>query len=76
MRLPDAQHMTDAQIAAELADLDRQWDELRELLKESGGHSGSPGEWIVERMDELLCQQRHRIATRPAGDGDAARREG
>lgn len=52
--------MTDGEIAAELEALDRQWSELRAALEESGGHSGSPGEWMVERMWELEGEQNRR----------------
>jgi len=52
--------MTADEILAELADLDRRWEELRKSLEESGGMSGSPGEWIVERSGELDYELRRR----------------
>ena len=51
-----ARHMTDADLAAELADREREWDEMCAALEECGGCSGSPGEWLAERMDELQTE--------------------
>jgi hypothetical protein len=55
-----ARSLTDEQIAAEDAYLDKQWDEIREALEESGGRGGSPGEWIVERSDEIETERQRR----------------
>jgi len=51
MRNPET--MTRAEIRAELADLSKTWDSLRASVEEDGGSGGSPGEWIIERMDWL-----------------------
>jgi hypothetical protein len=55
-----ASKMTDSQIAIELKKLEREWDDLRDDLEESGGMSGSPGEWLYERMNELETEQKRR----------------
>lgn len=57
-----AAKMSINQINAELAALDTQWDELR---KSCDGMSGSPGEWMIERMDELETELRRRGAPVP-----------
>ncbi len=49
--------LTDEQIATELETLEREWDEFR---ADTEGHSGSPGEWMVERMNELETEQKRR----------------
>lgn len=53
-----AAKLTDAEIARELVDLGVKWKEFRDDLDE--GHGGSPGEWMVERMDELETEQKRR----------------
>lgn len=55
--------LSDAQINAEEAWLGREWDEMRDALDESGGPSGSPGEWIWERLGELETEMRRRSAS-------------
>ena len=55
-----AASLTDTEIQAELAWLDGKWDALRDVLEESGGCSGSPGEWIFERQSELDAELRRR----------------
>lgn len=57
-----AREMTDAELLAELNVLGRKWDDLRAALEESGGASGSPGEWIYERMGEIETEQRRRAS--------------
>ena len=57
-----AQEMTDEQIASELAQREAEWDRLWVVIEESGGHGGSPGEGLAERMDELETEQRRRAA--------------
>lgn len=42
--------MTDAEIKEQIADLDRRFIDLR---SNCDGMSGSPGEWMIERLDEL-----------------------
>jgi len=42
--------MTTKEIRAEYALLSKQWDDLRDPEE---GHSGSPGEWLYERLGEL-----------------------
>lgn len=54
-----AKRMTDAAIAAELESLGKRWDEFRADIDDEG-MSGSPGEWMVERMDELETEQKRR----------------
>ncbi len=55
-----ARMLSDAQIALEEVWLGKRWDELRDALEESGGASGSPGEWIWERMGELETEAKRR----------------
>lgn len=55
--------MSDADLAAELTYREKEWDDLRDALEECGGMSGSPGEWLAERMDALEHEQRRRTAT-------------
>jgi hypothetical protein len=50
--------MTDAQIEAEITILQRKWDE-----RGDEGMSGSPGEWIIERLGELETEQNRRART-------------
>lgn len=54
--------MTDDELKAERIDLETQWDDLRWSIKESGGMAGSPGEWIVERLDEIRAELTKRLA--------------
>lgn len=49
--------MSDDEITNELGELSAKWGDLRKELEECGGHSGSPGEWMVERMDELETER-------------------
>jgi len=59
MKQSPARTMTDLAIAAELRRLGRQWDTLG---RDTEGHGGSPGEWMVERMGELETEQKRRKA--------------
>ena len=68
MREKSARRMTDDAIAAELARLGKEFDEFCDGLE---GMSGSPGEWMVERMDELETERRRRLISL---DGDIGRR--
>jgi hypothetical protein len=68
MRRKPARQMTDDAIAAELTQLGKEFDDFREGLE---GMAGSPGEWMVERMDELNTERRRR---RISLDGDIGRR--
>jgi hypothetical protein len=52
--------MTDAELAAEDVRLGEQWVALREALEECGGASGSPGEWLYERLDEIETEMKRR----------------
>jgi hypothetical protein len=52
--------LTDDQISSELSSLETKWKASRSSDEE--GHGGSPGEWMVERMDELETEQRRRAA--------------
>ena len=56
----DPKTMTRAEIDAELVELSKSWDELRAAVEEDGGSGGSPGEWIIERMDWLETVLKHR----------------
>jgi hypothetical protein len=50
-----ARNLDDADLVAELNDVERQWDEYF-TDPEFEGHGGSPGEWMAERMDELRTE--------------------
>lgn len=54
----DAKTMTREQLIAALDLMGDQWDAFRSDIDE--GHGGSPGEWMVERMDELETELRRR----------------
>lgn len=61
-----AKYMSSKQITDELAALDTQWEEYHRDLE---GKSGSPGEWMVERMDELETElKRRRAPALPNGE--------
>jgi hypothetical protein len=49
--------MSIKQITDELDALDTQWEEFR---AKCDGMSGSPGEWMIERMDELETELKRR----------------
>jgi hypothetical protein len=65
-----ARRMTDEAIAAELVKLDREFTAMR-TDPEFEGHGGSPGEWMVERMDELETEKARRLISL---DGDIGRK--
>lgn len=48
-----AKHMTNTELWQELTTAQAEWDQLRADLEETGGHSGSPGESLYERMNEI-----------------------
>lgn len=52
-----AKQMTVKQISDELDVLSQKWRDYRDGLD---GHQGSPGEWMVERMDELETELKRR----------------
>lgn len=56
-----AARLSDAEISKELQALGEQWDEFRKDLGDDG-YGGSPGEWMVERIDELETEQRRRAS--------------
>ncbi|MGX7708021.1 hypothetical protein [Methylobacterium sp. Gmos1] len=64
--------MSDADLIAEDQNLAREWREMRQSLDECGGASGSPGEWLWERMGELEAELKRRgLPVSPAeGGGD------
>lgn len=64
-----ARDLTDAELANELARVDELWTELKADLEESGGHGGAPGEWMVERMDEIATEQSRRAALKETNHG-------
>lgn len=46
--------MTRSEIETEIEDLKKKWDARRDGDDdEDEGHGGSPGEWIVERLEHL-----------------------
>lgn len=53
-----ARVLSDSEICDELDSLEKKWKASRSGDEE--GHGGSPGEWMVERMDELETEQRRR----------------
>ena len=55
-----AASMPDADLAAEPADREVEWDAMRAALEEEECGGGSPGEWLHERMGEL----EHELARR------------
>jgi hypothetical protein len=67
-----ASSLTDAQLDAEDAYLDAVWKEYEDMLEESGGGAGSPGEWIFERTNEIdTARQRQSIDGCPKCGGDS-----
>lgn len=56
-----ATNLTDEQITSEIDRIGKLWDESRND-PEFEGHSGSPGEWMIERLMELETAQRRRSA--------------
>lgn len=69
-----AASMSDSEIANELAELNAKWDDMHRELMESGGMSGSPGEWMHERMGELEHEYSRRLGRRANGE-EAKRRD-
>lgn len=63
-RLPDT--TPTAELIAEHRRLGGEWDALRASLDECGGRSGSPGEWLIERMGEIETTLSRRGVTIPA----------
>lgn len=63
-KLP-ARDLTDAELIAEQTRVEKIWDEMHEPDEDGeifAGHGGSPGEWMVERMDEIATEQARRAA--------------
>lgn len=56
-----ASKMSNEEISQELARLTVEWNAFRDGLEVDDGMAGSPGEWMVERMDELETEQRRRM---------------
>ena len=56
--MEDVKRMTITAIENELAALGVQFEEFR---ANCDGHGGSPGEWMIERMDELDTELRKRM---------------
>lgn len=50
-------HMSDRQLQEDLTRHCLLWDQQ---AADKEGHSGSPGEWIVERLDELRTEAKRR----------------
>lgn len=59
MTFRPAASLTYAEIMSEIEELNAKWDEL---IKDTEGHSGSPMEWLDERMGELEHERQRRIA--------------
>jgi hypothetical protein len=55
--LSEVRQMTDVELTAEYDSMWGLWDTSRE---DEEGHSGSPGEWIMERIDEIETEQKRR----------------
>ena len=51
--------LTDEEITRELDELEARWKAFQDDIGE--GHGGSPGEWMVERMDELETERNRRV---------------
>lgn len=60
----NVKEMTNTELAEELKELNLQFAEFRASIDE--GMSGSPGEWMAERMNEIETEQglRHLSANR------------
>lgn len=73
-RLP-ARDLTDAELIVEQTRVEKLWDSLHEPDEdgEVSGRGGSPGEWMVERMDEIATEQDRRgipaVAEQTEGEG-------
>lgn len=60
-----AKHLTDQELIAEQTRVEKLWDSMFEPDEDGEvfeGRGGSPGEWMVERMDEIATEQRRRSA--------------
>lgn len=53
----DPHTMTTEEIHADIEELGKQWDDLRDGECD---HAGSPGEWIIERLMELESEYARR----------------
>lgn len=63
-RLP-ASDLTDRELLEEQGRVEKLWDQMHEPDDDGElfeGHGGSPGEWMVERMDEIATEQARRAA--------------
>ena len=69
--MKDVRLMTDDELHAADAELDRKWNEIRSGV----GGSGSPGEWIWERSEEIATELKRRVlqSARDAVWEDAAK---
>lgn len=65
-KLPTSK-LTNSEIVSEFERVSKLWDDL---FNDSDfeGHSGSPGEWMMERLNELETEQNKRAALKLAGD--------
>jgi hypothetical protein len=54
-----ARDMSDAELLAELSLARHRFEHYRD--DDDEGHSGSPGEWLYERIDELKTENERRI---------------
>jgi hypothetical protein len=55
-----ASSLPSSSLEAELDQLERKWDQL--MSDDFDGHGGSPGEWMIERMEEIETELRRRSA--------------
>jgi hypothetical protein len=54
-----AKALLDHEIAHEIRRIGKEWDDMF-ADPDFEGHSGSPGEWMVERLNELETEQERR----------------
>ena len=73
-RLP-ARDLSAAEITREIGRVSELWDEMS-ADDEFEGHGGSPGEWMIERLDELETEQKRRPAPPPTAPSDHVGGEG
>jgi hypothetical protein len=66
--LRPVRELSDLELAAELTERGNDWDAVR---ADDEGHGGSPGEWIIERIDEIEAEIKRRVTLQ----GDVAAEE-
>lgn len=68
--MKSARSMTDDELSIERKHLELEWDKCRSEVDDEG-MAGSPGEWIIERLDEINTERTRRLISL---DGDIGRR--